>query len=114
MGNSYSKNSLKRGPSYPNELYSNNEVKGPSSSFTMGKECQICFESCSTNLFVKITEGCSHKLDVCKLCVNNHIKARLDSKGDVEINCPYPGCKQEFQHNDVKKIANKELFERFD
>src|SRR2546430_6109019 len=80
----------------------------------MKKECQICVESLSTSLFVEITTNCDHKLDICKICVSNHIHAQLESMGDVNINCPFPGCRQKIQHSDVKNIANNVLFERYD
>ncbi|RIA99022.1 hypothetical protein C1645_800887 [Glomus cerebriforme] len=76
-------------------------------------ECQICFESHSKSLFPKITANCNHGLNICELCVNKHIKTQLDSKGVVEINCPFNKCNQKIQNDDIKKIS-KELFERFD
>src|SRR6266487_3213360 len=98
MGNSNSTSHPKNNSSYRTTLPSN--IKD--NSFTMKKECQICVESFSTSLFVKITANCDHKLDICRICVNNHIQAQLESKGDVDINCPFPGCRQEIQHGDVK------------
>jgi hypothetical protein len=80
----------------------------------MKEECQICFELLSRRLFLQITADCYHALDVCKLCVDKHIKAQLESKGDVEIYCPSAGCGKEIQHKDVKRVASKQVFERYD
>jgi len=79
----------------------------------MRTECQVCFESYPKSLFLKITSNCNHKSNICKLCVNRHITAQLDSKRAFEITCPFDGCNQKFKSHDVKKIS-KELFERFD
>ena len=32
----------------------------------------------------------------------------------MEISCPYTGCKQGIKHDDVKRIADNKLFERYD
>ncbi|RIA99023.1 hypothetical protein C1645_811993 [Glomus cerebriforme] len=77
-------------------------------------ECQICFELRSVSLFIKITTNCNHELNICKLCVNNHILTHLDSKDDIEIICPFDKCDQKIQYNDVKKFVSKSKFKRFD
>jgi hypothetical protein len=94
-----------------NSNASNNDANNNSS--TMKKECQVCFEYHSTSLFSKITAKCDHRLDICELCVSNHISTQLNSKG-IGIECPFDGCRQKLQHNDVKRFVNKTLFERFD
>ncbi|CAB4464665.1 hypothetical protein RhiirA5_452829 [Rhizophagus irregularis] len=80
----------------------------------MKEECQICFELLPRHLFLQVTADCNHELDVCKLCVDKHIQAQLESKGNIEICCPSSGCKKELQHRDIKRIASKQAFERYD
>ncbi|CAB4464929.1 hypothetical protein RhiirA5_375821 [Rhizophagus irregularis] len=83
-------------------------------SFTTTKkiECIICLKSQPKSLFRKITTNCNHELNICKLCVNKYITVQLDYR--VEINCPFNECQQEIQYNDMKEIANKKIFERYD
>src|SRR6266542_2090021 len=76
------------------------------------KECQICYESHPRSLFLEITANCKHRSNVCKLCVDKHISTRLNS--GIEINCLFDGCRQILQHDDIKRLASKETFERFD
>ncbi|CAB4485368.1 hypothetical protein RhiirA5_411635 [Rhizophagus irregularis] len=78
------------------------------------KECQICFERLQKRQFLKVTANCNHELDVCKLCVGKHIQTQLESNGIIEIYCPSSDCKEEMQHEDVKRIASKKVFERYD
>ncbi|CAG8689554.1 2851_t:CDS:2, partial [Dentiscutata erythropus] len=80
----------------------------------ISKECDICVEKKSSSLFLVITSKCKHSTNVCKDCVERHIETMLYEKGDVVIQCPFEGCKQVIEHNDVKRIASHELFERFD
>ena len=90
---------------------SNNDANNNLS--TMKKECQVCFEYHSTSSFPKITAKCDHVLSICELCVIKHISTQLDGKG-VVINCPLDGCNRKVQYEDVKRLASKKLFERYD
>ncbi|GBB83223.1 hypothetical protein RclHR1_00100027 [Rhizophagus clarus] len=74
-------------------------------------ECQICFEFRPKFSFSKITANCNHESNICKLCVKRHIKSQLDSRFDVEINCPFNGCNKKFNTDDIKNIS-EELSER--
>ncbi|CAG8522410.1 16537_t:CDS:2 [Dentiscutata heterogama] len=80
----------------------------------LSQECNICIEKKSPTLFLVATSKCKHDKNICRGCVERHIDARLCGKGDVSIQCPFEGCKQIIEHNDVKRIVNRELFERFD
>jgi hypothetical protein len=76
-------------------------------------ECQVCFEYRRRSSFTKTTANCNHKLNICESCVKKHIKSQLNSKVDVEINCPFDECNQKFDSDDIKNIDD-ELFERFE
>ncbi|CAG8577037.1 4875_t:CDS:2 [Gigaspora margarita] len=76
------------------------------------KECNICVEKKSPTLFLAVTTKCKHDKTICRNCVERYIDANLNGKGDVFIQCPFEGCKKVIEHNDVKRIANQELFER--
>ncbi len=83
-------------------------------AFIKTKECQVCCESLSRFSFREITANCDHGLFICKSCVDKHISTQLDNKGDIEIECPFNNCKEKLEYHDVKKQANKEVFERYD
>ncbi|CAG8434090.1 5291_t:CDS:2 [Diversispora eburnea] len=73
-------------------------------------ECHICINRYSKSKFQKITEKCTHKNDICITCVDKHISSRMENV----INCPHLGCGKEFEFNDIKRIATKKVFERYD
>jgi hypothetical protein len=75
-------------------------------------ECIICLKSRPKSLFCKITTNCDHELNICKLCVNKHITVLLDKR--VDVNCPFNDCEQIIQYGDMKEIANKKIFKRYD
>jgi hypothetical protein len=87
---------------------SNNE------SFIMTKkmECIICLKSLPKSLFRKITTNCNHEINICKLCVNEHITFQLDNR--VDVKCPFDGCPLKIQYDDMKEIANEKVFKRYD
>lgn len=76
-------------------------------------ECQVCFEFRRKSSFSKITANCDHELNICESCVRKHIASQLDSKIDVEIDCPFDECDQKLSNDEIKNIS-EELFERFD
>ncbi|CAG8434092.1 5293_t:CDS:2 [Diversispora eburnea] len=77
-------------------------------------ECSICVEEYSKSNFQKITEKCTHNNNICNACVDKHISSKMNDKGDIVIYCPYDGCGNEFEFNDVKRIVTKKVFERYD
>ncbi|RIA86652.1 hypothetical protein C1645_828932 [Glomus cerebriforme] len=87
-----------------------------SSSTSQTRDCMICVETLSVNQFEKITKNCSHPNDICKGCVAQHVETQLNTKGDVEgILCPFGNdCGFLIEHDDVQRIVNNDLFERYD
>ena len=74
-------------------------------------ECTICCKTKDRD-YRKITSKCAHKAVICLECVNECIKTSI-ANGSVKITCLTPGCGKLMERNDIKKIASKEIFERF-
>ncbi|CAH1756875.1 2313_t:CDS:2, partial [Entrophospora sp. SA101] len=76
------------------------------------QECSICCEGYLK--LQEITSECKHN-DACPVCIKRHIEAELNSKGDiVQVRCPKSRCTTELTFDDVRRLATKELFERYD
>jgi hypothetical protein len=75
-------------------------------------ECVICCEKENRD-FRKITSKCTHKAVVCVECVNKCIEKMCIEKHTVQITCPTSGCNESMERDDVKSIATKEIFKRF-
>ncbi|GBC03268.1 hypothetical protein RclHR1_05040009 [Rhizophagus clarus] len=76
-------------------------------------ECDICCEKENRD-FRKITSKCKHKAVVCVECVNKCIEKMCIEKHTVQITCPTTGCDKSMERDDVKNIATKEIFKRYD
>ena len=75
------------------------------------QECSICCENYSK--IQEISPDCKHD-GTCPACIKRHIEAKLNSKGDVvQVRCPKSRCKTELNYNDIKRLATKELFNRY-
>jgi hypothetical protein len=74
--------------------------------------CSICVESRYTSEFKVVTKRCKHPTLTCQTCVNRHIEAELNNKGNLEIPCL--SCKQIMEYNDIESIARKEVMARYD
>ncbi|KAM7224098.1 hypothetical protein V8F06_000571 [Rhypophila decipiens] len=58
-----------------------------------------------------------HALDICRSCLSQHIKAHLDCRGIAgceSLTCPTPGCGHHFTHQEVRLLADPEVFARYD
>lgn len=74
-------------------------------------ECGVCCEDYS--IIQQISSSCGHN-DICSVCIKRHIEAELNSKGgDVQVRCPKSRCPIELTYEDVRRLASKELFERW-
>lgn len=74
-------------------------------------ECSVCCEDYS--IIQQISSSCGHN-DVCSVCIKRHIEAELNSKGgDVQVRCPKSRCSIELTYEDVRRLASKDLFERW-
>ncbi|CAG8714104.1 2494_t:CDS:2, partial [Funneliformis mosseae] len=75
-------------------------------------ECSICCEDYT--VINKISSVCGHD-DLCPICIKRHIEAELNTKGDiVQVRCPKSRCTTELTYEDLRRLAPKELFERYD
>jgi len=76
------------------------------------KECSVCCEDYSITLL--ISSVCGHN-DLCSVCIKRHIEAELNTKGNViQVRCPKSRCTTELTYNDMKRLATKDLFDRYD
>src|SRR4051812_20069382 len=84
------------------------------------RECIICYET----KFIKYntTSKCIHEADVCLECINKHINTNIDKfeiKSQfnqniiIKITCPIQICNKPMERNDIKKIATKDIYKRF-
>jgi hypothetical protein len=75
--------------------------------------CIICLEPFASSVLAPpaVTMACQHPPSVCYGCLAKSIKHDLETKFWDEIKCPE--CKVLFTHEDVKKFADKETFERY-
>src|SRR5688572_8001086 len=85
------------------------------------RECIICLETKIRN-YHRITSKCIHEVDVCLECINRYIDTntdkfetiiQFDQNVKIKITCPVPICNKLMERDDVKKIATKEIYERF-
>ncbi|PKK62659.1 hypothetical protein RhiirC2_870083 [Rhizophagus irregularis] len=85
------------------------------------RECTICLE---TKLnYHRITSKCIHEVVVCLECINRYIDTNIDKfetiiqfdqNAKIKITCPVPMCNKLMERDDIKKIATKEIYERYD
>ncbi|GBC09939.1 hypothetical protein RclHR1_09210008 [Rhizophagus clarus] len=89
------------------------------------RECIICFEKKFRNYrnYRKITTKCTHEEDICLECINKYIDtdiekfesiSQFDQEVKIKITCPVPKCYKLMERNDIKKIATKDIYERYD
>lgn len=93
----------------PPEAVSARDVTGAEAS---NPPCAVCFEDLSTQTSPdrKITNSCSHELDVCRPCLSRSISTQFTSKVWNQIDCPT--CGERLDFHDVKDFAESEIFER--
>ncbi|KAL4813415.1 hypothetical protein BDW67DRAFT_187674 [Aspergillus spinulosporus] len=77
--------------------------------------CIICLEPFSAD-GVKAPDtlsiACQHTPSVCYMCLSKSIKHDLETKFFDEIKCPQ--CQTLFIHEDIKRFADEETFNRYD
>ncbi|CAG8534958.1 11623_t:CDS:2 [Paraglomus brasilianum] len=76
------------------------------------EHCLICRSASETDL-VKASSGCDHA-DSCKSCLEKHIESQCNTKVALQVTCPKPSCRKELGYHDIRKLAQKQLFERYD
>lgn len=74
------------------------------------KECVVCAEESSVDVFLRVTARCSHAAGTCRDCVTTGIRSDLDNKRWTEIRCPE--CEEGLEYVDVHRFADRQTFER--
>ncbi|KAF8319092.1 hypothetical protein DL93DRAFT_2164776 [Clavulina sp. PMI_390] len=80
-----------------------------------GKECVVCRDSKSDESYPTSppTTACTHAVNVCKQCMERHIEAEVNGKGEtIKITCPV--CRSNLEYNDVQRGASAAIFKRYD
>lgn len=78
------------------------------------QECTVCVEEKPLKEFPKITERCKHQPSTCLNCVREWVKSELTALTWNKLKCCGAGCKATLSHADMKRVATKELFEKYD
>ena len=78
--------------------------------------CQICFVTLTTATAPcsGITSTCKHEPDFCLPCLHRNIDIQMASKLWNQITCPHSHCRSTLEYADVKKVAARSSFERYD
>jgi E3 ubiquitin-protein ligase RNF144 len=88
----------------------------------LARECIICLEE-EIRKINKITSKCFHEKVVCLECINKYIDTNIDKfvyisqfdqNAKIKITCPIPICNKLMERSDIKKIATKDIYERYD
>ncbi|RSL98340.1 hypothetical protein CEP52_010382 [Fusarium oligoseptatum] len=87
------------------------------------KQCAICIETYTNTEdafpFPPVLRSCSarHDMDVCVICLCTHIKSQLESRGSAaceDIRCPNLDCDHVYTYKQIKLLADRETFSRYD
>lgn len=80
------------------------------------RDCAICSDTKPLSEFPgKITAECKHERDVCRSCMARTVNLEVNGKGNSTlIPCPHKQCSAKLSFEDVRREADKAVFERFD
>lgn len=77
-------------------------------------ECLTCGEGMidgsASDLLRSPTKKCKHQLHTCSTCMQHWIRSQLEDKNWDTLTCPE--CSEHLKHDDVRKWADEETFER--
>ncbi|KAJ4296060.1 hypothetical protein N0V88_004762 [Collariella sp. IMI 366227] len=77
------------------------------------EQCTLCIETKTLDeMPVKITSRCSHKVTVCRHCLEEWLCSCIKDGGGDKVKCP--DCSEVLEYADVKFHATKEAFEQYD
>ena len=79
-------------------------------SSTKTKECPICCEDILMADFAISTTKCNHS--ICRACLLKNLNYLLNGKGKTDIECLNGDCNEKMNYEDIKRVADKDLFER--
>ncbi|KAL4806762.1 hypothetical protein BDV18DRAFT_138163 [Aspergillus unguis] len=104
-----------RPPQEPKRRLTLRRAKSKAQPKTAPEACIICLE-----LFAhdgvkapdKLSQACLHPSSVCYACLAKSIKNDLETRFWDEIRCPE--CKTLFIHEDIRRFADDETFNRYD
>jgi hypothetical protein len=76
------------------------------------QECAICIEEKPLKEFPTMTGNCKHKSTTCLICVRAWIKGELNAMSWDKLKCVGAGCKAVLKHEDVRRLASPDVFEK--
>ncbi|KAL8276187.1 hypothetical protein RQP46_011399 [Phenoliferia psychrophenolica] len=82
------------------------------------QECIICRDSVPLVSYPEqpTTSQCTtHTINVCLDCLAQHLEAEINGKGEtIGVKCPISGCRTLLHFDDVKRLADPAIFDRYD
>ena len=75
------------------------------------RDCSVCAESVLSKDFPSL-KGCEHPPDVCRQCFLHWLEQQMASTTWEQVKCPSSGCKMFVTHEDVRKYASPQVFEK--
>jgi hypothetical protein len=74
------------------------------------KECPICCDDIPIANFTITATKCNHS--VCRTCLLRQMNHQLNRKGTTNIECLDGSCKNKMEYEDIKRVGDRDLFER--
>ncbi|EPE29694.1 RING/U-box [Glarea lozoyensis ATCC 20868] len=111
--NSNSNNELIKAPNAEEIVEGNQQEQRGLKRRRVTKHCVVCLEDCDVDTFPedKLTNSCSHEIDVCIMCVSTHIDTQVKDN-PTRVACPT--CLETLGFEAVRLYASAEAFERYD
>lgn len=75
--------------------------------------CTICYEDFPFKTLPIVSSSCTHEPSACKACISESLTADQSSK-ILRFDCPTMGCGTVLEYPDIQRLADKEVFERYD
>lgn len=78
------------------------------------RECSICTSTLPVHRFPTQppTSACSHESSTCRHCLRTWLRTCIDTRLWDQITCPE--CAAQLQYEEVRKCAERKVFERYD
>ncbi|KAL2017704.1 hypothetical protein VTK56DRAFT_1729 [Thermocarpiscus australiensis] len=75
--------------------------------------CSVCMENKKiSEMPIRITQRCTHQPSCCRDCMKRWLESSVEAGNWESLKCPE--CSEILGHNDVKRYASKETFDRYD
>lgn len=77
-------------------------------------DCTTCGRNLAASSFPDhlATDNCKHYINTCKVCTKTYLAVQLDNTTYDKLACPE--CTEVMQNEDVKRMASKEVYARYD